>query len=474
MRIHRLLALVTAVLLVGAVGTASAQNYGTDARKIAMGGQGGDSSNIASGMVDKASPYTAIVVPFGLFQILKGGFDKFDPNSDDFDPVKAIEDATNPIHYTFGRGTTDTGQEFIHDLTNGNMSQILTNYAGFRIPTSSRAQGVAMPQGGGTIKFSKNKTTGAFQGIYFGAGPYFGFDTNLAVAEPLATILSAGAARSCAPCNVDNVSRVMAGMAITLGYRGHVALKSSASPRDGVYVAYNYHIIRGFRYLDATSHVQVDTDATGKLITPSVIPSPGLAVVTSLQAKKGTGHASDIGVVIVRNFFEVGFGINGIGNRVDWTDFEPTQYALGALFNGSGVDVDFGKVAGYTNPITALQVTVPIVISESLAFQAKGWGFMGALAQKKAGSSSAGVVALGYDEKSFHGGVERKVGPFWLRGGGRYSRDKWDPTYGFGIGNKIALDFGFYGTHANLEGKRQTTMAVSVRFNHTPKPAGQQ
>ena len=112
---------------------------------------------------------------------------------------------------------------------------------------------------------------------------------------------------------------------------------------------------------------------------------------------------------------------------------------------------------------------MPIVISESLAFQAKGWGFMGALAQKQAGTSSAGVLALGYDEKSFHGGVERQVGPLWVRGGGRYSRDKWDPTYGFGIGNKIALDVGFYGTHANLEGKRQTTMAVSVRFNHSAR-----
>jgi hypothetical protein len=120
-------------------------------------------------------------------------------------------------------------------------------------------------------------------------------------------------------------------------------------------------------------------------------------------------------------------------------------------------------------PFSTLTAKMPIVVSESLAFQAAGWGFMGSLQQKQAGTSSAGVVALGYDEKSFHGGVERKVGPMWLRGGGRYTRDKWDPTYGIGIGSKVALDFGFYGTHANLEGKRQTTMAVSVRFNHTPK-----
>lgn len=77
----------------------------------------------------------------------------------------------------------------------------------------------------------------------------------------------------------------------------------------------------------------------------------------------------------------------------------------------------------------------------------------------------------GYNGKSFHGGVEKALGPLWLRGGGKYTRGKWDPTYGFGIGDRVALDFGFYGTHANLEGKRQTAMAVSIRIMHKDKSA---
>jgi len=48
-------------------------------------------SNIASGMVEKGSPYTAIVIPLGLLQILNNGTDVFDPNSDKFDPVRAVE-----------------------------------------------------------------------------------------------------------------------------------------------------------------------------------------------------------------------------------------------------------------------------------------------------------------------------------------------------------------------------------------------
>src|SRR6476619_1146182 len=146
MRIHRVLALVTVVLLVGAVGTASAQNYSTDARKIAMGGSGGDSSNIASGMVDKASPYTAIVLPLGLIQLFSNGLDKFNPDKPAFDPVQAIEDATNPIHYTFGRNDTGTGQaKFVNDLRNGTISSNLTTYTGFHIPTTFRAQGLGNP-----------------------------------------------------------------------------------------------------------------------------------------------------------------------------------------------------------------------------------------------------------------------------------------------------------------------------------------
>src|SRR5689334_14003653 len=121
MRIFRTIGFLTALVLVVGVGTASAQNYGTDARKIAMGGNAGDSSNIASGLVDKASPYTAIVLPLGLLQLFSnGGLDKFNPDKPAFDPVQAIENVTNPIHYTFGRNETGTGQaKFINDLRNG-------------------------------------------------------------------------------------------------------------------------------------------------------------------------------------------------------------------------------------------------------------------------------------------------------------------------------------------------------------------
>src|SRR4029450_5239979 len=46
-----------------------AQNFGSDARMIGLGGNGG-SDNIASKLMEDQEPYRAIPLPFGLFQVL--------------------------------------------------------------------------------------------------------------------------------------------------------------------------------------------------------------------------------------------------------------------------------------------------------------------------------------------------------------------------------------------------------------------
>ncbi len=84
----------------------------------------------------------------------------------------------------------------------------------------------------------------------------------------------------------------------------------------------------------------------------------------------------------------------------------------------------------------------------------------------RAGWAVAANAVHGFNGNSFHGGIERRLGPFALRGGTRLSRERWDPTYGFGIGRKVALDVAFFGTHANLQDKRETAIAVSIRINH--------
>ena len=467
MRKFRAMGLMTALALLVTTGTASAQNYSTDARKIAMGGNAGDSANIAQGMVDKVSPYTVIVLPFGLIQVFQGGLDKFNPNSDKFDPVRAAELASNPLHYTFGRSAEDSSsQKFITDLRNGTLNKNLATYVGFKIPTALSAQGLASPSGGGTIKFAKAKS-GAFQGIYLGFGPYFAFDTDLTVDQQLANLLGDGTrCLNCAMPVHDN-SHVQLATSLTIGYRGRIALDKSATgkTRDAVYLAYNYHILKGYKYLNPDMNIRLDTDGSGDYALNTSNPNPAFDI-NDLEANKGKGHASDIGVEVVHGYFEVGFGLNGMGNQIEWTDFTQRRGTLNSLTTALQTGQDFVTTCQgiHCKPPTAalnlapLVLKLPVVKTGNIAFHTSQVGAMMSYTQ-------------GYNGKSFHGGVEKSVGPLWVRGGGKYTRGKWDPTYGFGIGNNVALDFGFYGTHANLEGKRQTAMAVSIRFMHKDKAA---
>src|SRR5688572_20029912 len=78
-----------------------AQNWSFDARNIGLGGVG-STSNVAVDMVDEQRPYRALVLPFGLLQVLPN-LPKLNPTSDEFDLVRTIEYSISPIHYIVGR-----------------------------------------------------------------------------------------------------------------------------------------------------------------------------------------------------------------------------------------------------------------------------------------------------------------------------------------------------------------------------------
>ncbi len=435
--------MVTTLLAMG-VAPAAAQSTNTDARTVAMGGSPGSSDNIAAAMVQPATPDRVIPIPLGLIHVFKGGFDKFNPTSDSFDPVRALEVASSPLHYTFGREESSSGQIFINDLVNGRLNPNLTSYVGFAIPETLRAEGLASPSFGGTIKFAKGADR--FHGIYIGAGPYLSFDTQLDVDPRLADMLGNGVRYPNVQMAMRNQSKVQLAMAVTIGYRGRlpIAAPSSADEgRDGVYVAFNYHVLKGFRYLQPDALVRFDTNAAGNLIpAPATTPLS----IASIQGRSGKGRSADIGVQFVRGYIEAGFGVNGIGNRIDWSDFSLTTYSLPNLIS----DLEFTEIEGIP-PVTELRVELPVVKTGNVAFRGFGWGAMASATD-------------GFNGKSFHGGIERQLGPVWLRGGGKYTRGHWDPTYGIGVGDRVALDVGFYGSRANLEGRRMTTMAISVRI----------
>jgi len=122
----------------------------TDARRIAMGGVAG-SENLASRMIESPDgAHSTIVIPLGLLQVLND-LDIYNPDSENFDPIRAVEYVAAPLHYTFNRNGTGTGIEFINDLLGGRLNRDINTYRGF-IPTSQPvAYGLLTPNWGVTI-----------------------------------------------------------------------------------------------------------------------------------------------------------------------------------------------------------------------------------------------------------------------------------------------------------------------------------
>ncbi|HUR21512.1 MAG TPA: hypothetical protein VMZ90_11925 [Vicinamibacterales bacterium] len=427
-------------LILASAGTASAQGIVMDARLMGMGGGGGNSPNIARKMVPAATRAEIVIpIPLGLIQTFKGGFDKFKPSSTGFDPLLAVETTGSALHYRFGADTGSTRTEFVNDLVNGTVNPDLTVYSGFNIQESYASEGLFAPQVGKTIKFVKSDDR--FHGVYVGIGPYLSYRTDADVDPRLANLLGDGVRSPNASMLIKDASGAQVAGALTVGYRGRMPMGSSSGDRDGVYLAYNFHYLKGFKYYQPDLAVRFNTDGAGNL-SASATPFS----LVSLEGKSGSGFANDIGIQFVRGNVQVGVGVNGIGNRINWSEFTQNTYTLPSLTAG----FDFAKSPG-TAPFQELRVTLPVVKTANVGYEGHGWG-------------ATATATDGYNGTSFSGGLERQVGPVWLRGGGRHSRDHWNPTVGFGIGTDKALDVALFSTHANFQDERQWALAASVRI----------
>ena len=428
---------------------ARAQNWSFDARNVALGGVG-STSNVAADMVDEQRKYRAIVLPFGLVQILPN-LPKVDPTKDDFDFVRAVEYAISPIHYIVGRDTTNSGQQFMTDLRNGELNRDLNTYRGFVPDTDIAAEGLASPSWGKTFKFRK-RTDGSFQGIYAGAGPYFAVNTSANIDPALADLLS-----SPTPIYVPNAHYYMTSdtqsqlaLAITGGYRARLAWanpSAGAPSLDGLYVGANYHYLRGFAYERFQPDARLDTNAQGLLV---VDPKLGLPVtITRTTTDEGRGFAVDVGVSAVRGPWQVGLGVNGIANRIEWRNVEQTNYVLDSLFNGG----EFEDLP--TVPVGDVKLELPVDVRANGTYDADTWT---ALAE----------YGHGYNGSVFRGGYEYRLSRYQFRGGGRYITDRWEATGGVGVNlsKTFGVDVGLFSTSANIERKRHMAIAVSVRFMH--------
>ena len=424
-----------------------AQNWSFDARTVGLGGVG-STSNVAVDMVDEQRPYRAIVLPFGLMQVLPN-FPKLDPTSDEFDLVRAIEYTVSPIHYIIGRDDSDTGSLFITDLRNGTLNRDLNTYRGFDPLTSVTAEGLASPSWGGTFKL-RNGGSGSFQGIYVGAGPYLSMQTSAALDPALAAVFA-----SPVPVYVPNTSFYMSNdtvsqlaLAVTGGYRARLGWPSgvgSGGALEGLYIGANYHYLHGFRYENFEPDARLDTNAQGLL---TVNPRLGLPVtIARTTSTSGRGFAIDAGVAAIIDRWEIGFGVNGIGNRIEWRDAERTAYVLDSLFSGGEFE-DLPPV-----PVGDTELELPVDVKANATYNAPAW-------------TAIAEYGHGYNGTSFRGGYEQRFDRIQLRGGGRYINERWEPTFGVGfdISNAFGIDVGAFGTSANFERERHLALAVSLRF----------
>lgn len=450
-------------MLIAAVGVARpahAQNWSFDARQIGLGSPVGG-QNLASSMIAGDQGYRAIVLPFGLIQVI-GDFRKLNPANDDFDFVRAVEDVASPIHYTFGRDSTNTGQAFVVDLRNANLNRDLGMYRGFDIANQPRAEGLAAPVWGHTFRVRQDKT-GAYQGFFLGAGPYISMRADLSVDNQLINVLASPLPIHLPSTQLRSATalRAQGAAAIAGGYRGRFSLPQRRSDRDGVYVAVNYNVLRGIRYEDFDIGLRLETDLSGLLTVNSQLPAP-LTIIRD-HAKAGWGRAVDVGVGAVVDRWEVGFGANGIGNRIDWTDVVRTTYALSDPLGGNADFVERSE------PAVDAHVTLPIGYVANVGYSAERWTALTDLRWGLGGTSWHG----GYEYRFTRGagraggaGQPGRAGGIEVRGGAMYGREVWNPTGGIGLNlsSHTALDLAIYGNTANVDRARHLAVAVSIRL----------
>ena len=448
MRNIRILGFLFLVLSIPS-GSVIAQSYSGDARKIGMGGIG-YSENITAEIIENERQYSSIIAPLGLIQLLQD-LDRFDPDDDHFDPILAMEYASNPLHYIFDRDPGGPRGRFVDDLVNGTLDRDLNAYRGF-VPTNNLlAEGLANPNWGKTFKFKKN-FNGSYQGIYAGAGPYISAKTDLYIDKGLTDILS-----SESPVYLPNRNYLITdksvgqlALAVTGGYRARFALPGQRSEgkttRNGIYFGINYNYLFGFQYGDVDIDVRFDTDSAGLI---SLQPETAPVVLDYYHSHSGRGFAFDFGVGTVINDWEFGFGANGVGNRINWHNLTRKQFRLESLLDG-------GDYIEEPLPVTSGDsiVKLPVEYIGNVGYHRGKWA---ALAE----------VSHGFQGAGFHGGIEYRLKYIEFRGGGRYGLNRWHPSggLGFNLGEQFSVDIAAFGTTTNIERQLKPGIAISFRIN---------
>jgi len=424
-----------------------AQNYQGDARKIGMGGNG-ESDNSASKAMEETQSDRTFVLPFGLIQVAKDR-QYFDPRKNTFDPSILLQDLADPIHYTFHRGTQSS---FVRDLVSGNINPDLRTYRGFSPASQISAQGLASPSFGHAFRVKGDRDT--VHSIYVGAGPYLAMGTAFKIDGALLSALSGQTSSSLAntSMSINNTTTGQGAASFTLGYRGQFAFQGGAqsSRSKRILVATDYHFIDGLRYDAANMQFQFDTGASGFLTDSS---TGNAATLDHYTSTSGRGYAVDLAAAAMMSGWQVAVGANGLGNRIEWSGVRGERLTLSSLLNGNGY-------VKQPIPDAATEVTVRLPVRYN--------GSVGYNFRRMSGTAE---FAQGFQGTTFHGGFEARFLRFQVRGGGRYSLNRWEPTAGLGfdVTKRIGLDLAGFQTTGNIERTRNVAVAASIRIHRKAK-----
>lgn len=410
-------------------------------------------------MVPQERRYRRLGIPLGLLQVLRDTslFMPKDRDGDgridsEFDLFRTMEYAAGPLNFTFGRDDSGSSKALVNDVLNGHLNRDFNVYRGFKPATRLTAEGIGAPNWGKTILVSGQRTPDtAFQGVYIGAGPYVTVTTETFTDPKLSDLLG-----SSTPVYLPNTSMQVnhftafqAAAAITGGYRYFKpasAPTGSAERPGGLYLAANFNYLLGLHYDTVDLDIRFNTDAVGLVRTDGGADDP--LALEFVQSKSGRGMAVDVGAIYTIHRWDVGVGVNGIGNRIKWTNVEKRSYVKQSL---DGVDAP-----ETTDAVPAPDVTVELPINTSVNVAYRGDDWLGAAEYSRR-----------FNGNNFQGGVEFVVGRLAIRGGGRLARDRWHPATGVGINltETFGVDVAFYGSSTNLERRRHLSLAVSLRFD---------
>ena len=434
-----------AVLLVlaslGRSDEALSQHWIFDAREIALGAVGREGI-VSANMIEPERHDTSVVLPFGFLQIFREPA-IYDPDSRDFDPVRAVEYASTPFHYIVGRTTSDSaGAVFVSDIRNAILNRDLSKYQGFA-PVSGRLAETVRSSIGYLFQGPKAEHRPS-HGVYIGAGPYLSVETSGALDPRLSSVINGGADVRNTEFAITDSDEAQVALALTAGYRARIpwpAGVATGSTRDGLYVGANYNYIRGLLYENDGMNIRLTTDSAGLLVDSSNI------LVQHGHASDGTGFALDLGLTAVLDRWELGVGANGVLNRIDWRGLDVTTYSLASLTSGN---TDFIQTTTMVD--VDRRVVLPVEYQGIIRYDANVW------------SATIGV-GHGFSGVGFHAGFERRLERLALRGGGHYRLSAWNPSggVGFAFSPRLSLDVAVFGTNANVERKRQMGIAASVR-----------